>query len=170
MQANFPAELSDELVFEGGYSDDPSDPGGITDFGITLATLSHFEGRQATVAELVGMSDMAKAAIYRSMFWRVINGDNLPGGIDLEVFDSAVNGGPGRAARMIQALVSVTQDGDIGAATIRAINAYGDIRGLAGLYAAARKSYYRSLPGFGRFGNGWLARVDKCLEEALALV
>lgn len=167
--ANFPAELVDELIFEGGYVNDPQDPGGITDFGITLYTLSHYEGRQATVADLTGMSQDTKAAIYRSMFWRVINGDNLPSGLDLEVFDMAVNGGPGRAAKMLQALVGVDQDGDIGQGTLAAVAAQ-NLRGLIISYAASRQTYYRSLPGFPHDGDGWLNRVDKCEAEALALV
>ena len=168
--SNFPAELSDELVFEGGFSNNPKDPGGITDFGITLATLTIWLGRQATVADLVGMTDTMKAAIYRSMFWRVINGDALPGGLDLMVFDMAVNGGPPRAARMLQALVGVPQDGDIGPKTAAAAAAYGDVRALVGLYANSRQEFYRSLPDFVFFGKGWLARVGKCETEAMALV
>lgn len=167
--ANFPAELKDELVFEGGYVNDPQDPGGITDFGITLATLSHFEGRQATVAELTGMSDATKAAIYRSMFWNVIQGDHLPSGVDLVVFDMAVNGGPGRAARMLQEAVGVPVDGMIGPATLAAASARPGAVVVVS-YSTIREQFYKASPNFPRFGAGWLNRVDKCEKEALALV
>jgi lysozyme family protein len=168
--ANFPAELADELVFEGGFVNDPQDPGGITDFGITLATLSHFEGRQATVTELTGMSEATKATIYRSMFWNLINGDQLPSGIDLMVFDMAVNGGPGRAAAMLQRILRVPDDGVIGPGTIQAARDFANQAYLISAYAAARLLYYRSLPTFARFGAGWIARVNKVEAEALALL
>ena len=167
--ANFPAELADELVFEGGFSDNPEDPGGATEAGITLATYSAFEGQQMTIAQLQAMDDATKAAIYRAQFWRVINGDNLPSGLDLEVFDMAVNGGPGRAARILQGLVGVAQDGDIGPATLAAITASGPLPGLISAYADARRAYYQKLPTFVTFGADWLSRIGKCEAEALAL-
>jgi lysozyme family protein len=167
--ANFPAELGDELVFEGGFVNDPQDPGGATDFGITLATLSHFLGRQATLAELKGLSDAAKAAIYRGGFWNMVQGDALPGGVDLCVFDMAVNGGPSRAAEMLQTVVGATLDGAIGQKTLAAVVAFGDTPALIQAYTGARTAFYRRLAGFPHFGAGWLARVNKCEAEALAL-
>lgn len=168
--ANFPGELSDELVFEGGWSDNPADPGGATNFGITLATLTIWLGRQATIADLKGMSVATRTAIYHTMFWRTVDGDGLPSGLDLVIFDMSVNGGPPRAAKMIQDIVSTTPDGDIGPKTIAAITAYGDTRGLISLYTASRQAFYRSLPQFPTFGTGWLARVAKAQTEAFALL
>ena len=81
---------------------DPQDPGGVTDFGITLATLSHWLGRPATVNGLVALPSVDKLAIYRVLFWNVIQGDALPSGLDLVVFDMAVNGGPKRGAEILQ--------------------------------------------------------------------
>lgn len=167
--ANFPAELADELVFEGGFVSDPKDPGGITDFGITLGTLSHWLGRPATVAELTGLSDADKAAIYRALFWNVIQGDQLPSGVDLVVFDMAVNGGPGRAVRLLQTAVAVAADGVMGPVTMATVQRAPGVT-LIGVYTAARQAYYRSLPTFAHFGAGWLARVAKCEAEALAIV
>lgn len=163
--ANFPAELSDELVFEGGFTNDPADPGGATDFGITLATLSHWLGRAASVAELRAMTDAEKAAIYRGMFWNPIQGDALPAGVDLVVFDMAVNGGPRRAAQMLQTLVGATSDGQIGPKTLTLVG----LRPRAALihdYSAARRTYYRGLANFPHFGAGWLSRVNECEADA----
>lgn len=166
--ANFPAELADELVFEGGFVDDPQDPGGVTDFGITLGTLSHWLARPASIAELKGLSADEKAAIYRALFWNVIHGDALPGGVDLVVFDMAVNGGPRRAAQMLQDLVGAIPDGVIGPATLASVSGAPAL-GLIDSYTDDRKLYYERLSAFARFGAGWLARVDKCQAEALAL-
>ena len=167
--ANFTPELAEELLFEGGFVDDPADPGGATDFGITLATLSHWEGRQATLSELTGMSDATKAAIYRSLFWQPIQGDALPSGVDLVVFDMAVNGGPGRAARMLQGCVGAKADGMVGPITLKAVSAVPSASLIAS-YSHERTLFYQTLPGFARFGDGWLSRVDKCEQKALALV
>ena len=167
--ANFPSEVGDELVFEGGYVDDPADPGGATDFGITLATLSHFLGRAASIADLQGMDDSTKAAIYRTMFWNVIQGDSLPSGVDLVTFDMAVNGGPRRAAEMLQMVVGASADGVIGPLTLKAVAAQ-PTAAVINSFTAARTSFYEKQPDFARFGDGWLNRVHECQVEALALV
>lgn len=167
--ANFPAELSDELAFEGGYSDDPRDPGGPTDFGITLATLSHWAGRPATAAQLRALSAADRSAIYRACFWNLVQGDALPGGVDLVVFDMAVNGGPRRAAELLQGVLGVAMDGVVGPVTLAHARA---VPGLAivGTYGVARRAFYRSLGGFNTYGAGWLARVDACQAEAVELL
>jgi lysozyme family protein len=167
--ANFPAEEADELVFEGGFSDNPADPGGATDFGITLATLSHWLGRPATIAELKGLSDAEKAAIYRGLYWNVIQGDALPAGVDLVVFDMAVNGGPKRAAEMLQGMFfGLTVDGVIGPKTLAAVATWEPAETIRA-YSMARQVFYESLPTFKTFGDGWLNRVAACETKALAL-
>jgi lysozyme family protein len=166
--ANFPRELADELVFEGGFVDDPQDPGGATDFGITLATLGHWEGRPATIAQLEALSAADKAAIYRALFWNVVQGDELPGGVDLVVFDMAVNGGPRAAVEMLQTRVGTKPDGVMGQITLGTVQRAARIP-LIGAYSAGREAFYRGLKGFPRFGAGWLSRVDKCEAEALTL-
>jgi len=167
--SNFPAELADVLVFEGGFGDNPADPGGATDFGITLPTLSHWQGSPATIAQLQALTDAQKRAIYRTLFWSVISGDFLPSGIDLMVFDMAVNGGPGRAAMMLQGCLGVEVDGDIGPLTLAAVNALGGNSRVAMIdsYAARREAFYRLLPTFATFGHGWLARVNTVAQEAI---
>jgi len=166
---NFPAELSDELVYEGGFSDNPRDPGGPTNFGITLHTLSHFLGRQATVDELKAVDDPTKAAIYRNLYWNVVQGDALPSGIDLCVFDMAVNGGPSRAAKMLQGIVpGVVADGVIGPKTIAAVCAM-SAPSLIDAFTSAREAFYRSLSTFQTFGHGWLSRVHSVAQQAMTL-
>jgi hypothetical protein len=86
------------LQFEGGFTNDPKDPGGPTNLGITQATLSAFIGRQATIAEVKALTPAKAAPIYRGKFWDHVNGDNLPVGIDLAVFDFGVHSGPSRGA------------------------------------------------------------------------
>ena len=166
--ANFPAELGDELVYEGGFVNDPADPGGVTDFGITLATYSHWLGRPASIAELRVMDDAVKAAIYRAGYWNMIQGDALPSGVDLITFDGAVNGGPKRAAEMLQEAVGAVADGMIGPKTLAAVLAAPASATVASI-SKEREAFYRGLPTFPHFGNGWLNRLADVTTKAQAL-
>ncbi|WP_425352623.1 glycosyl hydrolase 108 family protein [Methylobacterium terrae] len=88
---------------EGGWSDDPQDPGGATNLGVTVGTPSLWLGRPATRAEVKALTVAIVAPLYRRRFWDAIQGDALPAGRDHALFDVAVNGGPKRAAIGLQA-------------------------------------------------------------------
>ena len=90
---NFDKCLKFVLQFEGGFVNNPKDPGGPTNLGVTQATLSNFLGRQATIAEVRALTPAKVAPIYRLKFWDHINGDDLPVGVDLAVFDFGVHSG-----------------------------------------------------------------------------
>lgn len=94
MNANFQAAMTLVLREEGGYSNNPADPGRATNFGITLATLSAFRGHQVTDADVKALTLGEAMTIYRANYWNAIKGDQLPSGIDLAVLDYAVNSGP----------------------------------------------------------------------------
>ena len=110
------------LQFEGGFTNDPKDPGGPTNLGITQATLSAFIGRQATIAEVKALTSAKVAPIYRGKFWDHVNGDNLPRGIDLAVFDFGVHSGPSRGVAALQRAINVADDGSLGPVTTAAAN------------------------------------------------
>jgi lysozyme family protein len=93
----FPTCLPIILQSEGGFSDHPSDPGGATMDGITLDTFGAFLRRAASVAELQHISDDAVTAIYMRQFWWPSHAGDCPPGVDLMVFDAAVNSGPHRS-------------------------------------------------------------------------
>src|SRR3954467_3513146 len=93
------------LVHEGGYSNHPSDPGGPTNWGITIHDARAYWKKEATAADVRSMPvDVAKD-IYRSKYWDAMCCDNLPTGVDYAVFDYGVNSGIARAARVLQRLV-----------------------------------------------------------------
>ena len=83
-------------------------------------------------------------------------------------FDAAVNQGVAGAARMLQQSVGAEIDGEIGPATLAAVAAQPVLLTLA-RYGEIRRAHYRSLGHFWRFGKGWLRRVDRTLERALAI-
>jgi lysozyme family protein len=168
--ANFPASLAFTLTQEGGWSDDPGDPGGATLNGITLQTLRDYRGDQtASADDLRAMLPAERNAIYRACYWDMVRGDSLPAGADCMVFDFGVNAGPGRSAKMLQTALGVTADGVIGPVTLAACSA-ADPSDLIEKLRQARLIYYEGLPGWLEFGRGWAARVAACAEAAVGML
>ncbi|MCZ8375029.1 MAG: glycoside hydrolase family 108 protein [Beijerinckiaceae bacterium] len=168
-RTTFEPALAFVLRHEGGFADHPADPGGATNLGITLATLSAWRGHAATVADLRALTRDEAASIYRARYWDAIAGDDLPAGLDLVIFDAAVNSGPTRAARWLQALLSVPVDGRIGPVTLEAARAFATA-GLVAGFTARRQAFVESLPTFRTFGRGWSRRIAAARVAGLALV
>jgi lysozyme family protein len=156
------------LAAEGGFVNDPRDPGGATNHGITLRTLADWRHRDVSVAEVRALSVAESAAIYRARYWAPLQCDALPAGVDLMVFDFGVNAGIGRSARLLQAAVGAVPDGKLGPATLAKVAAVPP-RELVARLAEARLDYYRRLPTYGAFGRGWTARVADVKRRALAM-
>lgn len=163
MERNFSEALAHTLKFEGGWANHPSDPGGATMKGVTHKTYASYLGREVTPDELRAIPDEHLADIYRKRYWDTCRCNELPDGLDLAVFDTAVNSGPAQAGRLLQRLVGVPADGAIGPKTIAAVSAYVAEHGLNALieaYTEARQSFYRLLPTYVHFGEGWKKRAD----------
>ena len=168
MDTNFPACLAIVLKEEGGYVDDPQDPGGMTNLGVTQRTWSDWIGHQASETEMRSLTAEQVSPLYQQRYWAPMGCDGWPAGVDLSVFDFGVNAGPSRAVRTLQNAVGVTADGVVGPATKAAVEA-ADGPTLIEKYADLREEYYRSLAGFPRFGKGWLNRVDYVKQQALEM-
>ena len=175
MQRNFAAALSAVLKHEGGYVDHPSDPGGATNLGITHKTLAAWRKvvpfTKLPKSEIKALTRDEAAAIYRANYWNAIHGDDLPAGIDYAVMDYAVNSGPGRAAKTLQRLVGVPEDGQIGPVTLAAVGKVHptNIASLINAYCDARMAFLTKLPTFATFGKGWTARVKGVRSLALEM-
>jgi lysozyme family protein len=169
MKTNLSTCLEFTLAQEGGWSDDPNDPGGCTNQGITLSTYRLFTGNpDAGPDDLRAMTATTRDTIYVTRYWALVHGDDLLGGIDLMVFDMAVNAGTGRSARLLQQVLGFTGwalDGDIGPKTCAAI-AGANLPMLVTMLGDAQADYYRSLAEFDRYGAGWLARVWRRVTRA----
>jgi len=98
-----------------------------------------------------------------------VHGGELPAGVDLVVVDAAVNSGPGRAAKWLQACVGVDVDGDIGPKTLAAVSAF-DATQLIDDYGRRRLAFLLDLPTWETFGKGWTKRVAAVRLESLDLV
>jgi uncharacterized protein (TIGR02594 family) len=171
----FARALAHVLAIEGGWADDPYDPGGPANFGITLATYAGDKGIDLTAenlgqlkAELRSIPPATVRRIYRERYWRAACCPQMPAALAFFHFDAAVNHGVTGAARLLQEAAGAVIDGEIGPETLgkAAAQAMGD---TLARYAEARRRHYRSLSTFWRFGRGWLARVDATLAAALAL-
>jgi lysozyme family protein len=163
------------LHFEGGFSDDRRDPGGATNFGITRQTLARWRGivpwQNLPVTEVRALGEPEAAQIYRALYWDRCNADQLPPGLDLAVFDFAVNSGPERAIAMLQQEVGAMPDGLIGPKSLAAIKERIALSGVAGIIIAlcnGRLSFLQRLAITATFGHGWSRRVDQIRMLALA--
>lgn len=165
----FPACLPVILASEGGFVDDPQDPGGATNLGVTLATLSSWLGRGASIAEVEALTAPAVAPIYLARYWNPSHAGDCPPGVDLMVFDEAVNQGVGRALASLQLSLCLTPDGAFGPATKAALGR-ADAADLIHAIAANRETHYCALPSFPRFGRGWLSRLARTTDLALSMV
>ncbi len=156
------------LVHEGGYVDNPKDPGGATNLGVTLATLSEWRGRPCTKTEVRALTRADVAPIYEKNYWRAASCDQLPAGLDHIVFDLAVNSGVSRAKRYLQEAAGVTADGQIGPATLAAVQKVG-AKEMINRIDAKREAFYRALPTFATFGRGWLRRLNEVTAQAMGM-
>lgn len=156
-----------DLMFghEGGYVNNPKDPGGATKYGITHKILAAHRGvASVTPVQVNALSKEEATKIYRRSYWVQSGGDLLPVGIDFMAFDYGVNSGPAQAVKSLQRVVGVTADGVVGGQTVAAVNAYrGD---LIGIYAAERLRFMRSLKTWPTFGRGWQNRVASVTAQA----
>jgi Glycosyl hydrolase 108/Predicted Peptidoglycan domain len=182
VQAPAPANPSDQqgssrfdacmpFIFkaEGGYSDNPADPGGPTNFGITLATLRAYEGDPNLTADDVKKLTPAVAKeIYRTAYWNRMQCGALPAGLDLEVFDFGVNSGPAESVKTLQRLVGVTQDGSVGPITLAAVRQF-NVGDLIARFAQARLAFYQSL-NMPEFEQGWATRVAQIQTAAAKML
>ena len=165
MKHNWEKSLEVILHHEGGYVNHPKDPGGETNMGVTKRVYEDFGGTK-------DMKELTKEdvePIYKKNYWDRVKGDDLPEGLDLMIFDFAVNAGTGRAAKFIQRLVNTTVDGGIGPNTLGKIKEYVITHGIdetISNYALMRQNYYESLSTFDTFGRGWTRRVSEVTEKA----
>lgn len=157
------------LEHEGGFVNHPDDPGGITNLGCTKATWERWIGRRCTVGEMQALTPADVAPLYREKYWNKVRADDLPAGIDYCVFDTAINSGPGRAAKFLQEVVGATPDGVIGPRTIAVAHA-ADPRQVIDAYCAARLAWLQELSTWPTFGHGWGRRVTDVRRAALQML
>jgi lysozyme family protein len=155
-------------VHEGGYSNHPDDPGGATNRGVTQRTYDSYRARHGLERRDVRrITDAEVAEIYRGQYWDAIRGDDLPAGVAYCVFDAAVNSGPGRALRWLQAEIGATVDGVIGNETLGLAARRDPVRVIDG-YCERRLTFMKRLKHWPTFQNGWSRRVAEVRAQSTA--
>jgi lysozyme family protein len=169
MRYNFALSLIPVLKHEGGYVNHPKDPGGATNKGITLQTLSEYLGRPASKYELVRIDDETVETIYRKQYWDACRCSELPSGVDLVVFDAAVNSGPSRSVKWLQEVIGVKEDGLMGPVTLEAVGkCLPEV--LIDLLINTRFDFLKGLGIWDTFGKGWTRRIDDVKKVAFTLI
>jgi lysozyme family protein len=177
-------EIAAEIVArEGGFVNDPDDPGGATKYGVTIHTMRRLgldltgDGK-VTVEDVKRLTRSDAQRIFLEHYYRRPRIDALPEAIRASVFDMQVNAGS-NAVRILQRLLTdmgfpCDPDGAIGPQTIRAAQlAYDAAPGhLADAYAIARRNYYYGLadarPASRKYARrrdggkgGWITRAEE---------
>jgi lysozyme family protein len=169
MKENFPKALAAVLVHEGGFVNNPKDPGGMTNLGCTKAVWEEHCGHPVDEKAMRALTPADVGPLYKRKYWDKVQGDELPSGVDYVVFDAAINSGAGRAAKWLQACVGVEPDGGIGPKTLAAVRAF-DAKQLIEDYSKRRLSFMMDIPAWPTFGKGWSRRVSEVEAVGLTLL
>jgi len=154
---DFQTALKEVLKHEGGYIDHPHDPGGETNFGITVAVAR--ENGYLGDMRIIPMS--AVEEIYKRKYWDKMQAESMPGHARVALLDYAVNSGPSAATKALQRVCGVADDGVIGPKTIAAAQAYGE--GLGAALIGYRLQFLTGLKTWDTFGKGWARRLASLL-------
>lgn len=161
--------LNAVLVYEGGYSNHPKDPGGATMKGVTQRVYDAYRvahGRQKQPVR--NITDAEVGEIYRTNYWNAVKGDQLPEGVDFVVFDGAVNSGPKQSIKWLQRALGVAADGVLGQITMTALRGINNNDALIARIIERRDAFLRSLKTYSTFGKGWDRRIQNVLAKGQA--
>jgi lysozyme family protein len=168
MQADVVKAVAIILVYEGGLANVKGDPGELTNKGITQGTYNSWRMRQGLTTQSVAkITDGEVNEIYRAEYWDRVDCDDMPPGVDLCLFDAAVNSGVGSSTRWAQGVCGLDTDGDIGPKTKAAILAM-DPEEFIRDFNSRRLGTLQRLPTWGEFGKGWSARIANGQKQELA--
>lgn len=166
MIKNYSTALKAVLQHEGGFVNDPKDPGGATNKGITQKVYDAWRKKQDFPKRSVRLlNDLEINAIYKQDYWDKINGDHLPNGLDYCIFDFAVNSGTSRAAKFLQRVLGALDDGQIGPATLGLIKLM-PVKEIIDHLCNDRLAFLKSLDTFEHFGKGWTTRIKEVRAKA----
>lgn len=169
-KANYARCLANSLVYEGGWSDHPADPGGATMRGVTQKTYDAFRRANALSRRSVaGITESELQSIYRTQYADPVRFDAMPKGIDQLLLDGSINSGPTQSVKWLQrSLVNLGYapgkvDGRVGQNTLDAVEdcaEAGKLVELAKAMSARRLNFLQNLKTWNTFRRGWTARVN----------
>lgn len=145
--------IAETLKWEGGYTNNPKDPGGPTNWGITIADAKRYWKAGATAADVKAMPKSVAIDIYAKKYWKTsyYDCDTLQPGVDLAVFDFGVNSGPARAKKYLDLSVG------------------GDAKDTITKLCDKRLAFLKGLSTWPTFGKGWESRVTGIKTKSLQM-
>lgn len=172
MKGNYNTLLKTLLGVEGGISDRPlkADPGGLTNKGVTQGAYDRWRTGQGLPTRSVRSLTVAEyTKLYKTDFWDMVRGDELPAGLDCAMFDYCVNSGPKQPAVDLQRVLGVPVDGVIGPTTMGALRE-ADISATINTLCDLRLKFMRGLKNWKDNKTGWPRRVAHIREVSLGMV
>jgi len=168
MKDNFDLCLAMLLSHEGGFVNHQSDPGGMTNLGVTRRVWEAHVGHAVEEADMRALTPAMVGPLYRKSYWDRAKCDALPSGVDYAVFDIAVNSGVSKAARILQQALGLVDDGIIGPNTLAAVTGK-NTQDLTKKICDIRLAFLQHLPTWPTFGRGWAKRVAEVEVDALMM-
>ena len=168
MRENYDDSLRRVFVHEGGYTDHPDDPGGPTNWGITIHDARMYWKRDATAEDVRAMPKDVAKRIYRSKYWDAMRCDELPAGVDYAVFDFGVNSGISRSIKFLERIAGIEPDGRADDLLIRTV-AHLPPKTVITELCNKRLVFLRGLSTWDTFGRGWGRRVEEVKSAALKM-
>ncbi len=169
----FDEALEVVLQNEGGFTDNPADPGnwtgGTFNVGLCRGTKWGISAAAYPTLDIRNLTENDARTIYFQRYWCPMSADRLPPCLALLVFDAAVNLGVSRSIKLLQAAVGTAQDGLLGPITLGAALKVNPV--TAGIeFQSGRLLFMAGLPGWKTFGGGWARRLMKVAFKASAIV
>lgn len=152
---NFKTAFDRLLGHEGGYSNDSTDPGGETKWGISKRSYPHLIIKELTREDAFN--------IYKRDFWDRIEANSLPFSVTFQLFDFAVNSGIETAIRYFQRSLGIADDGYFGPFSKFAASKVTETDMIMNLNAE-RLDFMTRLSNWNDFSRGWARRISRNLR------
>lgn len=160
MKETYEKAIAQVFEEEGGYTNDASDPGGPTNWGITIFDARMYWKKDATAGDVKNMPKSVAVDIYRKHYADPICYDDLPPGLDHAALDYSVNSGLGRGIPLLQKVVGAPIDGKLGPETIKKAKEV-DLEKAINQYYDERLAFLKGLSLWSTYGRGWGARCKR---------
>ena len=168
-RSTYPEAINRLLKHEGGYSNHPSDPGGPTNFGITIHDYRRYINAAGTAADVQRMKVEQAKEIYRTKYWSPQKADELAPGVDYSVFDYGVNSGIGRSGKVLRRVCGLPSNTSVISPEVVAAANKRDAVMLAIAINEERLRFLHGLKTWPVFGTGWNRRVAEVRAFSISL-
>lgn len=157
--ATYNESLKRLLAHEGGYSNHPSDPGGPTNWGITIIDARKYWKFNASSDDVRSMPLSTARGIYKEKYWNALRCDELPAGVDYAVFDYGVNSGIGRSGKVLRRVLGLPDNTHVVTEQVRGELLGKNPASVVAMICDERMAFLRRLKTWPVFGVGWARRV-----------